>query len=224
MIMSVHEDDELLARLASGEVTEQEEPARSALVRDPALRARWEGLRALDQRMEELRRERRRVIDRADRMAAAPGDARIRERLLQEVGVARRPRPRWWMSIGLAAAAAVLVGFFVVRALVGPEEVRHQDMLLGGEIELVAPVGPLARGEAIAWRADLPAGGRFELLIEGRGLDNTPFEEKMSTYTNTWTPTDEIFERSTGPIQVTVSVLDVGGLVSSRRFEVSLSR
>ena len=61
-------------------------------------------------------------------------------------------------------------------------------------------------------------------MVEGRRLDNEPFEEKMTTYTNSWTPTNELFDGSQGPIQVTVSVHDGGGFVSSRRFEVSLSR
>ena len=46
----------------------------------------------------------------------------------------------------------------------------------------------------------------------------------MSTYTNSWTPNAELFDRSTGPIQVTISVVEGGTLHSSRRFEVSLSR
>ena len=154
-------------------------------------------------------------LDEASRVRGAPGEERVLSIVREQMALAQARahaggRP-WW--IGLAAAAALLLGFFLLDR--GGEAELPGETVLGGRIEFVAPAQTGAAPSTFEWGYDLATNGWFEVRVMD-ARDGSEVARSGKLFTGRWEPSDA--EREAWPADVTWEVLVYDG---TGRFDFS---
>lgn len=160
-----HEDLLQRSLLGEGEVTPSELEERLAAC--PECRADLALLQALDRKLRDAAVNERSDLDQARDAADARDEARFRASLNEALAARRAARKRR-LAVVLLAAAAVLITALAWRSF-SPSTVndveREPEVLLGGDVECVTPVGAVGAYDVFTWKGELPAQGHFELQL-----------------------------------------------------------
>lgn len=173
---------------------------------------------ALDARLVSIAKEQRADLARARVQAGAADEAPLRRSL--EAALAARtgaliegPGSRRW--IGWAAAAGLLLGgAWLGRGFLPDRSTAPvpSEVLLGGEIELLEPVGKHGSYDAFRWKGELPPLGWFHVTV--RVLDGdkgTGSLLEVDVYEPQWIPTPEQKRLFPATILWEVQAFDVAG-------------
>lgn len=153
-------DQQLLVELLAGDRSPDEPAVAARLARDPAFRAEFESLRAMEERVEAVAQRERTLVAAAGGMGAGAPTAGPGLKLLPPVR--RRPARAAW-AVGALAACAAAVALYV--AFREPGALRNDDdrplgvagvvlreppPLADGPLQLRWDVGPGLRGASFA--------------------------------------------------------------------------
>ncbi len=223
--MTTHDD--LLEKLATGELSPSEEPALSLLAESESLRARWSALEKLQSALGATASEQRTLIERD----SAPTDAAFEEAVLARARAVFRtgstpvPAIRPVPALRIAVAAALLLGFGLWLSSLParlPSAELSRPFTLGAPLVLISPVGAVERYDEFRWQYTLKPGLHFEVSIwdeeTGRELWTSP-----RLHTPNFSPPSEL--ELPARLRWEVWVLDdQGGHVAMGASEAFLSR
>ncbi len=185
------ERDDVLARLLSGELSAEEEPARSMLERSRELRSELASLRAAIDRVDAAAREEHEILEEISDLAPTPEEDRVMERARATFVTPRTARPIGSISllpIGMAAAVLLAIGLWLggIESPAAPEAPERAPRVLGSTIVLLAPLGPVADYDEFRWEFTLRRGQAFEVTLwddeTGQEITTSPrvFEPRWS--------------------------------------------
>ncbi len=208
--MNEHEEkrEELLQRLLFEPEAESADDVRAELAADAELRERADGLRAARETLKAAGdAERDAVFREAEGLADYPGRERAEEtleRLTQPAPTS--PRSVW--PVVIAAAAALLVGFFAYRVFFPSDEPKG-DVFVGPESAL-SPSGEVEAYGTFTWDLPLLAGGTYEVRIwdDAEGASPDPWKVVRYLEEATWTPEPDSLPPR---IRWDVRALDING-------------
>jgi len=186
----------LLRAVVSGDLDERDPALDSVLEECAECREQWEGLAHVRTLLDHTARDEASSLSELDWSRAAPGrevvGAFVRERVAEQEGRRRAPRP-WWRRAWVAAAAAgILVSGWIVRWLMPPRAEPGADVMLGDSAtDGMTPSGSVDEYTPLSWKLRLPPGGRFELRIwdGATGRARPPFVELRDVQEPHWIPT-----------------------------------
>jgi len=192
--------DELLQRLATGELSPADEPAAAELANSTELRERWVALQKLQAALGVAGSERREILEEPSGTDEAELEQAIMDRaqsifvpsVLPTVAPAQPTRPVRVFPI--AIAAALMLGFGLwLSSQSGPATQRDPIVpsVLGESLELLRPVGAVTRYDEFRWHHELEPGYHFELIL----WDEETGEELWSsprTQSTSFTPPPEL--------------------------------
>lgn len=225
--------EELLQRMLAGDLQADESRSRALLEGCTECAQRWSELSETVAVIEALDRERREVLAEAALGHAAPGSDRVATTLARErlrtFGDPRRARgaPVWRRV--LLAAALLVGGIFVVRALMPPEP-DVPDVILGSEaIRFIGEPRTIGPGRSIRWQhASGSDKGPFAVHLSGELAGGQPFSRVVRVRGAEWAPDDDLVRQLPDPVLVRVVAVDASGhenpLESSSEIRVSVSR
>jgi hypothetical protein len=219
--------EEILRDIAVGDLAESAPAAREALESCSECRERLAELREAAARLDAAAAEERAIRDAAERLppGAATGESRVGEILRAAAAraatrpedrsgaPARRPRlPR------LAAAVMILAGLAGLVAIVR-STLRDRDptppgpILVGDEIEAIAPRGLVESFEIFEWRAELPPLGWCVVHVHraGAGQEVPPLAVSQEIEDTRWHPGEEVVRGWPREIEWEVHVYDAEG-------------
>ena len=162
--------DELLQRLATGELSPNEEPAASELNNSAELRERWAALQKLQAALGVAGNERRETLDKPSGTDAVELEQAIMERarsiFVPNAAPSEPTQPIKLFPIGIAAALMLGFGLWL-SSQSGP--ITQPDPIipsvLGESLELLSPVGAVKRYDEFRWHYELEPGFNFELIL-----------------------------------------------------------
>ena len=217
--------DETLRRLLAGDLDPGREPARELLARSPELARELAELRALEEGLAVVRREREAVLAEAAGAARSPEEDAIVARFRTRAGAGRsagavapaRTRPAPWRA-ALAAAVLLAVLSSVVLLLRRAENPAGGPATLGAHDGCLAPEGEVEAWGSFRWDFDLPPNGSFELSISdataGGAGDRVLVVEDLTERSWTWDPARD--PALPARIEWSVLVLDGSGVPDGR--------
>lgn len=135
----------------------------------------------------------------------APGEERVRRALIERAERESRgkqhveaPRSR---RLWLAVAAILVAALLAQTAWLASRPKRSTPLGDDLHVELVAPLGTVARFAPFVWNAELPPQGGYRVRVHGERADGTPFERESGWLTlPRWDPGDA--ELASWPAQV----------------------
>ena len=160
--------DNLLQKLATGELSPGDEPALSLLDTSEEFRQRWTALQKLQTALGGAATERRAHLDEV----STPTDAAFEEAALaraREVfGTGAAPALRRVPALRIALAASLLFGFGLWLSSL-PARLPRAELTppptLGQALVLIAPVGAVERYDEFQWEYALKPGLHFEVSL-----------------------------------------------------------
>lgn len=227
----MNRDDELLASIVEGELTEDSPQARELFVRRPELRERAVELVAVRRELDRGGELERAVIADSRAETSEADRARVARALTARVASRRAPR---WARIAVIAAGVVIMGVagrYVVRRAEPPAQVNVLNGAVDGTVELLSSASTLAAGQALEWNArPLAPSERFKLQFRAFEAGGEPGKllREIRCASATWTPT--VADLAAWPEQVSLTVLRVEAdnadreLARSPRFSLRVSR
>jgi hypothetical protein len=223
--------EELLQALLAGDLAPGAAAARELLENCAECARRWRELEKLAGAIDSVDRERREVLKAASVARSVPGSdlvAATLERARRDTlgGAAQKPARASTWKVALLAAALLVIGFFVGRALV-PSDGDRADTYLGHTaIELRGEIQELSPGTPIRWH--YAAGkdrGPFRVMVRD---ETGQYAREFPVGTAEWTPTREelrdLPEQVRLRVIVTTSGVNPEELGSSPEITVRVSR
>lgn len=143
----------------------------------------------------------------------APGEERVRRALVERAERAVRgarqadaPRSRRaWLAIAAVLVAALLAQTAWLALRPKPSTPLGDDF----HVELVAPLGTVARLAPFVWNAELPPQGGYRVRVHGERADGTPFERESGWLTvPRWDPGDAELASWPAEVRWAVEVVD----------------
>jgi hypothetical protein len=175
------ERDDLLERLLSGETNAADPAVQRLFERDPAARAEYEALRALESSLERQRDRTREVIEASQKLPDRVGAQQVLVTLtkLAEQRPAASPAPSAtrdlpsahkrlspvWFALAAALIAALAWAWWTRSQKTAPEKEILLSTPTGSELVLMSPVGPVKQYLPFQWTSELQPGGWFEAEI-----------------------------------------------------------
>jgi len=211
--MSLHsrEHQDFVDRVLGGELAESDAAVRARLDACGECRDELARLRALDAGLRNAAREARADVERARAEVRPADEALVRRSLeaaLPALGSGRGPSSRRFL-LALAAGLVLLLGagaLFYLRSGREPAE----NLLSGGTIRCIAPLGEVDDYDEFSWSGDLPTQGSFLLSIfvleDGK---KGALLKKVSSQELRWTPSPEEKRALPDAIYWTVDARDV---------------
>lgn len=217
-------EQELLRRVALGELDPASDEVQSVAESTPAFRDELNDLVDCQSELERLRVERDEHLRVAGETQGAPGEARVAA-LMSELARDLPPRRQhdgrrmWTWAACVALAASVVL--MVVLTIPGPEDIDPGPRL-GSALQALEPQGAVERFEGFRWTYREPRGVEFEVLVYD-GETGVLLARKAALRTTTWTPTPEEREDWRGSIRWEVNATKSGRLIDSDRASFELS-
>jgi hypothetical protein len=158
--------DDLLFRLATGELSPQAPEAQAAFAREPELLAQWQELRAIADSLGDTGSDVREVLQEGSDVAVSPALRAQLARLVEhELGPRRRTPWLWWLAAGAAAAALIAAGVLVLGGGASPPVIAPFDLHLGNRDDPV-PEQRVRRQDLHALRWDArPGVDRYTIAL-----------------------------------------------------------
>lgn len=216
--------EELLQRVAVGDLSPDDERVRAAAARDEEFRIALAELHELEVLATGVRRRRDEDLRAIDDGAVAEESARLValvQRLASDEGAtsdggsrddsARRPSAVRFRAGWLVAAAALVALAFFLRGLVpaaGPGSPRDAPLVLGPHLGDLAPSGPGSSYERFSWEA--PDAAWFDIEIYDVATGEFIDVERGVEETR-WTPSPERHRAWPENIRWVVNAFDLSG-------------
>src|SRR5688572_7042941 len=169
-------------------------------------------LAEVERRMEHLRervREKRLAEGAAitEERTLRAGREALRQILAAEKEPEKHARARW-VGVGLAAAAAVLLVFWMTSR----REPERDRLPLGPDaVRLVHPTGEVAQFDRFEWVGELPPGGSFLLILRDAARPDAEPVVREELHEPRWIPSAEVLSRLPRELDWEVQILDALG-------------
>jgi hypothetical protein len=193
------ERDSLLERLLSGETNAADPAVQRLFERDPAARAEYEALRALESSLERQGDRAREVVEAAQHLPDRVGSQQVLATLTrlaeQGPGAALRPTAtRRRLGPAWLAVAALVVAVLAWRWWSHSNQTQREILLgpdtpAGAALAPISPVGPVKEYPPFTWSSELQPGGWFEIAVyDADRPGSDPFLESGTVLENRWSP------------------------------------
>jgi hypothetical protein len=205
--------EELLQQMLAGDFPPDSDRARTLMEGCAECAQQWREMQSLVESIGLADRERREVLAEAARERSTPGSDRVQATLEAErrktFGDSKPARSGVPLTRALLLAAALLVaGFFVVRALVPAKPVAH-DTPLGIKIRFEHDYETLSPGVPIQWRF---GGGAdrvfFHVRMRGTDEHGDARSEDIRVQDTEWTPDAEHLSGWKGSVRMWIEAFD----------------
>jgi hypothetical protein len=233
--------DSLLERLLSGETNAADPAVQRLFERDPAARAEYEALRALESSLERQGDRAREVVAAAQKLPDRVGAQQVLTTLTKLAGerpgtaaAPATPRPQTasskrlapvWLALAAALVAALAWGWWIRSQKATPEKEILLDTPSGiTELVLVSPVGAVKQYLPFQWTGELDPGGWFEVKVyDADRPGSEPIAQSGTVMASQWSP-DSGRAPSTWPGRISWSVTryDGAGLFHTKSAMASL--
>lgn len=225
------EHEELLQQMLAGDLLPDASRSRALLEGCAECAQRWRELQDLVASIDSADRERREVLAEAARIRRVPGSDRVAATLEEErrKTFAASSRGSWFNSpwrIAIAAAALLLVGFFVARVLF-PGKPEPADKYLGPTaIAFRSDYHTLSPDTVIRWNYVSGSDkGPFLLRLHGT-LEGRPYSKEIQVPSAEWMPTRELLNEMPSPVGLRIVAIDTykAEIGSSPEISLTVSR
>ncbi len=225
--------EEMLQQMLAGDLAPDSARSRALLERCPECSQRWRELEGVVASIDSADRERREVLAEAAHVRSAPGSDQVastlREQRLRSFASPASPRRSvapWQVS--LLAAALLVAGFFVARALFPAKS--HTDEVMMGEnaIHFDEEYARIDARTVIRWRRPPSDKGPFIIQVRGRIPGGATYSKELKVSRAEWTPGTELLNEMPGIVLVQVFATDASGFKdpfqSSPEISLTVSR
>ena len=189
-------EEELMARILTGDVSPESDEARRAFVAHPELEAELKSLiRARDALDATALQDE--ILSEVEGSSWSLGeerlDATLREALGETPSLASARRRPWATRAAVVLAAAAAVIALALFLPLGGGERPDDRMLLGPPLQGAAPSGVVDEYGTFTWELERPEGYTFAIAIFDASRPNdAPLHEKGDLEEARWTPPDDL--------------------------------